>query len=117
MRRFFLAACLCCVALAAGAQSPPVVDLDQPGALARLKAEQPEHYAKIVKRMDEIQAVPYTDKARHDLRLEVRKPDPTRRQIETSLPAKTRMTMPIDDVVYKITVVYTKHPATTVPAK
>ena len=105
-------------ALAVQAAPPPgSVDLDKPGALEALKQDKPAHYAKVVESMDKVQAVPYSSKGQHDLRLEVQKPDPTRRQIETSNPAKTRMTIPIDDVQYRITVVYSKHPATLSPAK
>ncbi len=116
MRSLFVAACLC-AALAAGAQSPPVVDLDQPGALARLRLDQPRHYARIADEMNKLQAVPFTEKSPQGLRVNPRTPDPAHRQIETSAPAKTRMTIPIDDVVYRITVTISKSPAQARPAR
>jgi hypothetical protein len=105
-------------ALAVQAANPPhAVDLDKPGALEALKKDKPDHYAKVLEAMDKVQAIPYSPKGQHDLRLEIGKPDPTGRSVETSLPAKTRMTIPLDDVRYRITVLYTKHPATSVPAR
>lgn len=101
---------------AAGAPSQSV-DLDRPGALEALQRDRPAHYAKVLDMMEKVQAVPFSAKGQHNLRLEVQKPDVTRRRIETSFPAKTRMTVPVDDTEYKITVVYTKSPATVVPAK
>ena len=101
---------------AAGVPSPSV-DLDKPGALEALQREKPAHYAKVLEMMEKVQAVPFSEKGQHDLRLELQKPDVTRRQIETSFPAKTRLTVPVDDTEYKITVVYTKNPGTIVPAK
>jgi hypothetical protein len=99
------------------APQPQTIDLDKPGALETLRKSKPEHYAKVVESMEKVQAVPISAQGQQDLRLEVRKPDPTRRQIETSHPAKTRMTIPIDETQYRITVTYTKDPATVVPAK
>jgi hypothetical protein len=101
---------------AAGAPSQSV-DLDKPGALEALQKNKPAHYAKVRETMDKVQAVPFSEKGQHDLRLEVQEPDVTRREIETSFPAKTRLTVPVDDTEYMITVVYTKDPATVVPAK
>ena len=99
--------------------APPsrAVDLDKPGALETLKQDRPKHYAKVVEEMDKVQAVPYSSKGQHDLRFDAQKPDPTRRQIETSHPAKTRITIAVEDVEYRITVLYTKNPATLSRAK
>jgi LysM repeat protein len=105
-------------ALAVHAATPPrTVDLDKPGALEELKKNKPDHYAKVAQSMDKVQAVPYSSKGQHDLRLDVQKPDPTRRQVETSNPAKTRMTIQVGDVEYRITVLYIINPATLAPAK
>ena len=93
------------------------VDLDQPGALEALQQDKPAHYAKVIEMMDKVQAVPFTANGQHDLLLEVQKPDVTRRRIETSYPAKTRLSVPVEDTEYKITVLYVKNPATVVPAK
>jgi hypothetical protein len=116
VRNFFIV--MLWAALAVQAATPSrAMDLDKPGALEALKKDRPDHYSKVVESMDKVQAVPYSSKGQHDLRLEVQKPDPTRRQIETSNPAKTRITIPVGDVEYRITVLYTKHPATLNPAK
>jgi hypothetical protein len=93
------------------------VNLDAPGALEALKRDRPEHYEKVFEAMDRVQAVPYSEKGVHDLRLDVLKPDPTRREIETSFPAKTRLTVPVEGTNYLITVLYVKNPARTMPAK
>jgi hypothetical protein len=102
---------------ALGVQAATVVDLDEPGALGALKRDNPEHYALVVRAMDKVQAVPYEARGQHNLFLDGRKPDPTRRQIEASQPAKTRLMVPIGDVNYRITVMYLKNPATVHPAK
>jgi len=106
-------------ALGAQAAGMPTrsVDLDRPGALELLRQEEPSHYAKVIETMDKVQAIPLSEEGLHDLRLEARKPDVTRRQIETSLPAKTRLLVPVDDTEYRITVVYVKNPAKVIPAK
>ena len=109
------------LALSAQAATPVqvmrTVDLDKPGALERLKAERPKHYAKVVEEMDKVQAVPRSEQGQHSLRFNPATPDPTRRQIETSDPAKTRVTIPVEDTLYSITVLYTKNPATLSHAK
>jgi hypothetical protein len=99
--------------------APPaqVTNLDTPGALARLKTERPAHYAKVIEEMNKVQAVPFSDRGLHHLRLNPDKEDPTRRAIETSDPAKTRMTILVESVAYTITVLYTKDPATLSHAK
>lgn len=93
------------------------VNLDAPGALEALKRDRPVHYEKVVEAMDRIQAVPYSEKSVHDLRFDVLKPDPTRRKIETSYPAKTRLAVPVEDTKYLITVLYVKDPPKNVPVK
>ena len=115
--RLLLLAFLCTVFGASAAIHLPTVDLDQPGALAALRRDNPSDYERVAKAMDEVQAVPFSKQAQHDLRLDVMKPDPTRREIETSLPAKTRMTILGSAAVYRITVLYTKHPPSVVPAR
>ena len=90
------------------------VNLDAPGALEALKRERPAHYEKVLEAMDRVQAVPYTEKGVHDL---LAKPEPTEQRIETSFPAKTLLTVPVEDTSYFITVVYVKNPAKSIPAK
>jgi len=93
------------------------VNLDAPGALEALKRDRPAHYEKVVEAMDRVQAVPYSEKTVHNLRGDLLKPDPTAREIETSFPAKTRLTVPVEDTNYSITVLYVKNPGKLTPAK
>ena len=97
--------------------SAQAVDLDPPGALEALQQDKPEHYAKVLEMMEKIQAVPYAPSGQMDLRREVQAPDATRRSIETSRPAKTRLAVPVDGTEYRITVIYTKNPAPLAPVK
>lgn len=117
MRTWIVVALFAAFGVQAAGVPSQSVDLDKPGALEALQRDKPAHYAKVLEMMEKVQAVPLAAEGQRDLRLEVQKPDVTRRQIETSFPAKTRMTVPVDDTEYKITVVYTKNPATVVPAK
>ncbi len=115
--RLLLPALLCSALAAHATTALPLVDLDRPGALAALKRDTPGDYEKVLKAMDEVQAVPLSRRGRHDLRFDPAKPDPTRRHIETSLSAKTHITVFGSAAVYRITVLYTKHPAKVVPAE
>ena len=80
-----------------------------------LKKDRPAHYEKVVEAMDRVQAVPYSEKAVHDLLAKFG--EPSVHGIETSFPAKTRLTVPVEGTNYLVTVVYVKNPATSVPAK
>ena len=91
------------------------VNLDAPGALEALKKDRPAHYEKVIEAMDRVQAVPYSEKAVHDLFAKLG--EPSGQGVETSLPAKTRLTVPVEDTNYLVTVIYVKNPATIVPAK
>jgi len=93
------------------------IDLDAPGAMEALKLSKPEHYARVVEIMNKVQAVPASGDPLYNLKYEPLKPDITLRQIETSFPAKTRLSVAIDETEYKVTVVYKENPATLVPAK
>ena len=111
------AALLLWTAFAVQAATAQVVDLDKPGALDALKREKPAHYSKVLESIEHVQAVPYTENGQRNLRLDPEKPNPTGGDIQTSHPAKSRITIPVDETQYRITVVYTKHPATLTPAK
>jgi hypothetical protein len=114
MRALAILAVLVSFAVRAGVE---VVDLDAPGALAALMRDKPDHYAQVRRAMEDIQAVPDNPTGRRNLFLDERTPDPTRRQVETSQPAKTRLTVPVGEVNYRITVRYLRNPATVQPAK
>lgn len=93
------------------------IDLDAPGAMEALKLSKPDHHARVVEIMKKVQAVPTSGEPLYNLKYEPLKPDITLRHIETSFPAKTRLSIAVDDTVYKVTVVYNENPATLVPAK
>ena len=117
MRNLIFIALWVALGVQAADVSSQAVDLDPPGALEALQQHKPEHYAKVLEMMEKIQAVPYAPSGQMDLRREVQTPDATQRTIETSHPAKTRLTVPVDGTEYRITVIYTKNPATLTPVK
>ena len=97
---------------------PPIfVDLDKPGELEQLKAERPEHYAKVMEQLESIQTAPRGDFRQHNLRFSPDSADLTMRRVETSDPAKARVTVAVERVLYNITLHYIKDPATMSPAK
>lgn len=94
-----------------------VVKLDTPEALEQLKRDKPDHYAKVVEAMDQVQAVPSGLFRMDNLFWQSLKPDLALRLVEPSFPARTRITVPVEGTVYEVTVFYTKNPAILVPAK
>ena len=94
-----------------------VVKLDTPEALEQLKRDKPGHYAKVVEAMDQVQAVAPERLNRMEDLLWKFKPDLALRLVEPSFPARTRITVPVEGVVYEVTVFYTKNPAILVPVK
>jgi len=94
-----------------------VVKLDTPEALEQLKRDKPGHYAKVIEAMDQVQAVPQGLYRMDNLFWQTLKPDLALRLVEPSFPAQSRITVPVEGVVYEVTVFYTKNPATLVPAK
>lgn len=94
-----------------------LVDLDKPGALESLKRDKPDDYAKVMRAADEVQSVPIEPGGQQDLFLDARKPDPTRRQVWTSDPARTKITVFTGKVLYSLTVFYLKHPPSLVGAR
>ncbi len=112
---------LCSIALSAQAQGfirlPTVtIDLDKPGALAALERDNPKHYAAVMKRVDEVQTVDYSERGVRDLGYRP-VPDPASGNLKLSDPAQNRINVPVEGIVYAITVRYTKDPATFVPAR
>lgn len=95
----------------------PLVDLDRPGALEALKRDQPDRYAKVAEAMERVQEVPREKIARQPLFFDPIRPDFTRRQLRTSFPAQTTIAVPVDDVLYQVTVRYVEHPAKLIRAK
>jgi hypothetical protein len=94
-----------------------VVRLDAPEALEQLKRDKPGHYAKVVEAMEQVQAVPSGLYRMDNLFWQTIKPDLALRLVEPSFPARTRITVPVEGVVYEVTVFYTKYPAILLPAR
>jgi hypothetical protein len=94
-----------------------VVKLDTPEALEQLKRDKPDHYAKVVEAMDQVQAVPSGVVRMENLLWKTLKPDLALRLVEPSFPARTHITVPVEGVVYEVTVFYTKNLPTLIPAK
>ena len=97
--------------------APNFVNLDAPGALEALSRDHPADYAKVVEAMERIQAVPYSPQGQHNLFADIRQPDPTRADIQTSFPGKAHISVPVNDTVYRITVLYTTNPPKNTPVK
>ena len=102
--RTVLASCLlfAAPAMAAPAQA---VDLNKPGALEALQAERPDHYSQVMEHVRAMKSHVCTTppKTMHV------KPTPEQsacemRMLSTSFPAKASLSLPVDDVVYRITV-------------
>jgi len=116
---------LCSIALQAFAADRTIVlaviDLDRPGALEALKRDNPKHYDAVMKRVDEVQTVEYSDSGLRNLTM-FWQPDfletaPYGNLVKPSDPAQARITVMVDMQPYRITVHYTKNPATIVPAR
>lgn len=115
MRKWIISS-LCLLALPVTAQVSSLdvrwnVDLDQPGAFDRLEAERPDHFARVIAEMDRIQTPPEAEKALQRLKFAPSKEDPHARRLQTVNPAKTKVAITIDEVIYSVTLRYTKNPA------
>lgn len=78
------------------------VDLDAPGALDALKRDQPQHYLKLVEALQRAKVTPYVPK---DASLNARKPAKSGEPAEPAGGARTKMTIPVENAQYRITVV------------
>ena len=115
---------LCSIALAA--QAGPIihvtaheVDLDRPGALETLRHDNPRHYEAVMKQVDAVQGVEYSDVGLRSLALFTVPDAPPAFGgiLEPSAPARARLRVNVEDAVYSITVRITRDPARMVPAK
>jgi len=92
------------------------VDLDRPGALDALRHENPAHYAKVEKILNEAPRKPYPSISGW-VRTEFDARDVnTSHLLKTSYPAQTRLSFRLDDVVYT-KIIFIDAPARAVPAK
>jgi|SRR5689334_6862776 len=97
----------------------PEIDLDKPGAMESLQRDHPAHYTKVMEAISKAQTIhveprPTTQNAGTST------DDPRTKDASTlmlSNPAKTRLVIPIDDVVYRVTAYLTKDPAKIEKAK
>lgn len=111
MSRMLVAALLISTASAADAR-PIEVDLDRPGALEALEKERPAHHKRVMEAISKAQAIlvderPSVQKAEAvplDPRLKGAGP------VLPSYPAKKRLVIPIDEVVYRVTAHMTENP-------
>jgi hypothetical protein len=103
-------------ALADATQPWRAVDLDRPGALEALKRDNPAHYAKIEKILDEAPRRPYAS-VRGWIRTEFDAKDvDTSYLLKTSYPALARLTFVLDERQYT-KVIRIDAPASAMPAK
>ncbi len=96
-----------CLLLAAPAFAAPVqsVDLNKPGALEALQVEHPDHYTQVMEHVRALESHVCTTPPKA---IPV-KPTPEQsacemRVISTSFPAKASLSLPVEDIVYRITV-------------
>lgn len=100
-----IAAALMALALTQNLAAASVVDLDDAAALARLAAERPEHYGKVVRILHDAQRLPEKEVVGY-LRTSHQTDDaalaPT---LLTSYPPQRRLSFSLDAVQYRATVV------------
>lgn len=97
--------------------APLVVDLDAPGALARLRSEQPERYAKVAAVLRDAERLPETQvegwlRTRHEAEAVH-----LGSMLLVSYPPKRRLSFSLEKVAYKATIVVALPPVRLVPAR
>ena len=115
-RRSFLAAAAL-VPLAPALAAPAVVDLDSPGALARLRAERPEQFSRVTELLRDAERMPETQvegwlRTRYNA-------DAVHlgQMLLVSYPPKRRLSFSLEQVAYVATIVVALPPARIVPAR
>ena len=115
-RRHFLALGVL-APLAPALAAPLVVDLDAPGALARLRSEQPGRYEKVAAILRDAERLPEAQvegwiRTRHDA-------DAVQlgSMLLVSYPPKRRLSFSLEKVAYVATIVVALPPARLVPAR
>jgi len=97
--------------------APLVVDLDSPGALARLRSEQPARYEKVMALLRDAERLPETQvegwiRTRYDA-------DAVRlgQMLLVSYPPKRRLSFSLEKTAYVATIVVALPPAAIIPAR
>ena len=103
--------------LAPALAAPLVVDLDAPGALARLRSEQPARYEKVTALLRDAERLPEKQvegwiRTRYDA-------DAVQlgQMLLVSYPPKRRLSFSLEKVSYRATIVVALPPAQIVPAR
>ena len=111
MSRILIAVLLLFTGSAADAR-PIEVDLDRPGALEALEKERPEHHKRVMEEISKAQAI-HVDEKPSIQKADVVLRDPRFKGASTVLPsnpAKKRLAIPVDEVVYRVTAHMTENP-------
>lgn len=116
---------LCSIALFAQAggliQLPAAgtIDLDKAGALEALQRDNPKHFEAVMKQVDAVQTVQYSDKGVRNLSFFTQPPVQWEggTDLKLSNPGQARISVPVDAIVYLITVRLLKDPAHLIPAR
>lgn len=111
MSRILMAVLLLFTATAADSR-PIEVDLDKPGALEALEKERPAHHKRVMEEISKAQAIHVDEKP------SIQKADVVLRDsrlkgagtLLSSDPAKKRLAIPVDEVVYRVTAHMTENP-------
>lgn len=109
----FLAATLILSATFAIDAAAATIDLDKPGAMEDLERERPGHYRQVMEEISRAQEI-RIDREPSLRRAESAMDDPRTRESGTLLttdPAKKRLTIFLDEAVYRVTAHMTRHPA------
>ena len=108
---------LAALVLQAAALAGPVIDLDQPGALAVLAQANPAHYAKVKLILEGVTRAPHSDVARW-MQVGFGARDVSYAPIVlTSHPAKRRLAFALDDTRYVAVIALTHLRGDVVPLK
>ena len=117
LRRRALLAAAVLVPLAPALAAPAVVDLDSPGALARLRAERPEQFSKVMELLRDAERMPEKQvegwiRTHYDV-------DSVHlgHMLLVSYPPKRRLSFSLEKVTYVATIVVAFPPAVIVPAR
>jgi hypothetical protein len=120
MRNALIAAFVAIVGFTCAADAkPPEVDLDKPGALEALERDHPQHHKRILEEISKAQTI-YVDPVPTAQNAAVRTDDPRRKGaslVLPSSPAKKRLAIPIEGVVYRVTAHMTEEPGKLEKAK
>lgn len=117
LRRRSLLAAAALVPLVPALAAPAIVDLDSPGALARLRAERPEQFSRVMELLRDAERMP-ENKVEGWIR--------TRYNADSvhlgdmllvSYPPKRRLSFSLEEVSYRATIVVSLPPAVIVPAR